>query len=337
MVPLTLVPHWKHVYRSLLRESSYLPDPISREYMRKYVRFQYRYYWPKVIPNSVVAPFGQINLEARGRKLLSLLTRANEGYLKPLERVLMLSYGRTGKRRHVLLRPLLGLGTSSSNDGCTIPASQRKTFEPWTFPPGLDTLVKDQVKQIGVRSVGVRPLIKQATFKPPEKNSWGRPLSPSRIFARRRKWYLSTIDRVLPPLPDRDWNVLSGLMTGVEPWSEPQRRKRPVSDEGPQNALTAEFLIYGPKKGQTFEAFARGRPHHITLKLMRGLWGKVCEVTPRMTIHPDENLWDIKWGRPTEKPLPYRTLDPELGLALFEGVDLKTGEIPKAKKLNAQT
>ncbi|KAK4948608.1 hypothetical protein LTR10_012612 [Elasticomyces elasticus] len=45
----------------------------------------------------------QIHLLYRGRKFLSTLKRANEGYTTPLEKVLRMTYGRIGPRRYTLL------------------------------------------------------------------------------------------------------------------------------------------------------------------------------------------------------------------------------------------
>ncbi|KAI5281179.1 hypothetical protein KEM54_003385 [Ascosphaera aggregata] len=46
-------------------------------------------------------------------------------------------------------------------------------------------------------------------------------------------------------------------------------------------ALTPEFLIFGPEKGQTFGPFVRGRPHRITRRFMGTLWDDIMRLIPR--------------------------------------------------------
>ncbi|PGH23974.1 hypothetical protein AJ80_02036 [Polytolypa hystricis UAMH7299] len=333
MAHLYPVPHWRHVYRALLRESGYLPDPIARPYMHNYVRLSYRENWPKIIPNSAASPYGQIHLERKARKLLSLLTRANEGYLKPLERVLMLSYGRAGVQRRNLLEPLLGLPEQIQKAKRPYPADYSRIVlarpAEWEPLPTLQALIDSQVQRRELKQLGLTERIKETKPEYPGTNVWGQEASPKKLNAVKRKWFMALVDNLLPPLPEDQWNTLSGLVIGTEPWTEPQRRPRRALDEWSRSALDAEFLVFGPKKGETFEKFAKGRPHHIKRKLMQNLWDKVCTATPRMHWDGNKGQWLVQWGSPKVEAPIYRTLDPGMEDALFGGVDAKTGQLLK--------
>ncbi|EEH22860.2 hypothetical protein PABG_05071 [Paracoccidioides brasiliensis Pb03] len=326
-LPPPQIPHWRHVYRALLRESSYLPDPIAREYMSKYVRETYRAYWPRVVPNSYTGPNGQFYLERRARKHLSLLSRANEGYLKPLQRVLMLSYGRLGRRRHVLARPFF-VPNSAPNKipfRFIIPPTCPLNWEPI---PSLSALMKSQIENHRVRDIAVTPVVRQ--IPQPKKSIWDGHVSRRKEQKATEKWYNMIIKSILPPIPDQEWNILHDLAVGKEPWALPKRRKRLVTNED-ESALDAEFLVFGPQKGHTFEPYVRGRPHIITRKLITPLWERVLLVTPRMTLDPENKKWVVCWGKPIKEVPYFRTLDPKtgIGLSLFDGVDSVTGALLK--------
>ncbi|EDN07456.1 hypothetical protein I7I51_03276 [Histoplasma capsulatum] len=328
-LPPPQTPHWRHVYRALLRESDYLPDPIARQYMSSHVRESYRAYWPRVIPNSYTGPNGQFYLERRARKLLSILSRANEGYMKPLERVLMLSYGRIGRRRHVLARPFFV--PNSSGDKTPFRFILPPTCPPsWEPIPSLSALMKSQMENRHLSNIDATPVIRE--IPQPKKSIWNGHVSKRKVQKATEKWYNMVIKSVLPPIPDQEWNTLHGLVAGKEPWSLPKRRKR-LDTNHKRSDLDAEFLVFGPQKDRTFEAYVHGRPHKITRKLMTPMWERVLLATPRMTQIPETKDWIVRWGEPVVSPI-FRTLDPELGInsLLFDGVDRINGALLKPKE-----
>ncbi|OAX78495.1 hypothetical protein ACJ72_07196 [Emergomyces africanus] len=329
-LPPPQTPHWRHVYRALLRESAYLPDPVARQYMTEHVRESYRAYRPRMIPNSYAGPNGQFYLERRARKLLSLLSRANEGYMKPLERVLMLSYGRIGRRRHVLARPFF-VPTSSADKTpfrFIIPPTCPLNWEPI---PSLSALMKSQIANRHLKDVDTTPVVHE--IPQPKKSIWNGHVSRRKVRKATEKWYDMIIKSILPPIPQSQWNTLHGLVVGNEPWSLPKRRKR-LDANDTRSALDAEFLVFGPQKDRTFEAYVRGRPHIITRKLMTPLWERVLMATPRMKQDPETENSIVRWGKPAGKTLIFRTLYPEAAVnsSLFEGVDKTTGALLKPKQ-----
>jgi hypothetical protein len=116
-----------HLLRALLREASYLPDAVSRQYFHRYILGRFRAYQPKQNATTTAASdavdrhhrsgfkrheLGVITartgqMQKAARKGLNYLQRANQGELPCLERVLYLAYGRIGRRKHALLEHVL--------------------------------------------------------------------------------------------------------------------------------------------------------------------------------------------------------------------------------------
>ncbi|KAI5304646.1 hypothetical protein KEM56_006202 [Ascosphaera pollenicola] len=316
MLQPSFVPPWKHVFRSLLREAAYLPDPIARRYMRSYILESYHFHWPHIVPRSSSTPHGQTLLERRARQLLSVLRRANEGYIKPLERVLLLSYARIGRRRYELLEPYFGIIQSTRPKYRRDPGPMKEMPPRWSPTESLRMLVESQSMNSYVKESKVVPVIRMPYPPKDVYTKSGKQIPRQKVM---QKWYDSLIERVLPPLPAEEWHTLHGLLVGTEPWALPERRK--PAWEGPsvrnspkssqqQNTfdpsdseihqldedweltpdlktLTPEFLVFGPKKGQTFRPYVRGRPHTITRRFMTTLWQDILQLTPRFEFAND--------------------------------------------------
>ncbi|KAK2756813.1 hypothetical protein FQN54_005259 [Arachnomyces sp. PD_36] len=332
---LPSLPEWRHLLRALLRECSYLPDPIARNYMHQYVVSSYRDHAPKYLPTPDVLPRRQMQLRRRARKTLSVLERANQGYSKPLDRVLLLSYGRIGKRRRQLLEPLIAQPVPS--DDTAVDNLSTKFSDDWKPPATLIALLKDQSCRQDIYQCKVRPHLK--LFQPtiPEENSWGRPIPRKRRKNIRKKWYAKALDSVYPPLPGQEWELLQGLVSGTVPWTMPKRRKEPIrNDVLPENTqiLDPEFLVTGPKKGFTFDRWIRGRPHNITLRFMKRAWNRVSVLCPSMTWDATHQRWDIQWGS-TQPRLPPVVKQVKRS-SLFDGVDTKGKALRSPESCNPQ-
>lgn len=372
---------WRSLYRSLIRQCTYLPDPIARRYMFDYVRSSFRAHRPKrapkCAPKSASKPARkpvpkagpdklQLELERahqhrRARRLLSLLRRAGEGYLRPLERVLLLSYGRSGRRRRMLVEPLLReepqpqpqpqpdqttpTPTPTPSHGVRI----RPDFSSESFkrPEIVLSILRTQHKAGGRRHDSrPRPIVRSPKPRIADSNAWGRAVPFCRKTNIRKRWYAKVLNSVYPFLPEQDLQKLSGLATGAEPWTPPVRRKRvgesqSLSKEdgdgdgglsGPNNsALTAEFLVHGAPKGHTFERYVRGRPHKLTPRLMQKMWAKVYNLVPRMEWDEKKKTWHVEWGLEKQRrPIAYKA-DTQGAGWLFDGLDSK-GQKKKTKK-----
>src|SRR3954447_19308555 len=99
----------RHLLRHLLREATYLPDPVAREYIHRHILRRFRDYYQNPLYEGHVEPPHNKRLKSvreNARRALSLLIRANMGQYESLQRVLFLAYGRIGRRRHELLSEL---------------------------------------------------------------------------------------------------------------------------------------------------------------------------------------------------------------------------------------
>ncbi|KIW14114.1 hypothetical protein PV08_06895 [Exophiala spinifera] len=113
-----------HLYRSLLREATYLPLPQCRTFVKDHITASFRRYLPKYANSDApksrsgnpITFERQTKLLHRGRKFLSSLRRANEGYTAHVEKVLRMTYGRVGPRRYALLEPWLQVPAASLDD-----------------------------------------------------------------------------------------------------------------------------------------------------------------------------------------------------------------------------
>lgn len=143
-----------HLLRALLREASYLPDAVSRQYFHHYVLDRFRAYQPKQNATTTAASeaidrhrrrsfrrheLGVITARTKqsqkaARKGLHYLQRANQGELPCLQRVLYIAYGRVGRRKHALLEHVLKLdpvmdgGKVLSPDDCTGPTPLQELY-----------------------------------------------------------------------------------------------------------------------------------------------------------------------------------------------------------------
>lgn len=86
------------LFRNLLRQASVLYDDLARNYMKRYITLRFK------MNRTIVSGWRTTEQLKEGRRGLSLLIRANAGETKALLQILKMSYGRTGRRKHELLR-----------------------------------------------------------------------------------------------------------------------------------------------------------------------------------------------------------------------------------------
>lgn len=312
---------WLHLYRSLLRECSYLPDPIARPYMREYVVDRFRRYADDRRPSFNKDLERHCKLYKTGLEKLKLLERANQGYSRQLEKVLRLAYGRKGRRRKELLDALVPPEVPANTAAVMELIQKPRMYEDgWEPPAILMDLLKSQHNN-GVISQLNHRQVKHLEPAIPKTNAWGRPVNMSRRKNIRQQWYMSVLDSLLPPLPDAELEVLEGLVSGRLQWKPPKKRTTSVVSSS-QLSLDTEFLTDGPRKGHTFRVYANGRPHNITRRFMTRLWKRVSCLVPRMVLDPTGRKHLFMWD--TMRPIP--SLNAEVKdekTNIFEGVDLK--------------
>jgi len=238
-----------------------------------------------------------------------LLRKAQEGRLRALTKVLYMSYGRTGKRRHELLGEMLSEPVPANTEAVREVVMNKKTQfgDAWTPPAIVMALFKSQINNPEIQQRRPRPQVKTLAPPIPALNSWARPVPHVRKVNIRKKWYQDVLGSLLPPLPDRDLRTLEGLMDGTVQWTRVKRRTpaRRMSrggdeireeDDKPDETLF-NGLTLGFKKEGTFENEG-GRAHEITYRFMRHNWRRLSALIPRMSRNETYNKWDIWWDRP---------------------------------------
>ncbi|GLA33988.1 hypothetical protein AnigIFM63309_004012 [Aspergillus niger] len=314
---------WRHLLRSLLRECTYLPDPVARVTFHTQILQRFRRYTQKKETDQ----HRLLLLRKSATHQLSLLKRANEGYTKPLEKVLQQAYGRRGRRRQELIQALVtpadAVDALTAADAQTVAQEAPGMFEDgWRPPSVMVDLLKAQNRNSMITTLNAGYYTKQVEPVIPAENIWGKPLAPSRRRNIRRKWYNQTLQNLFPPLPDSELKVLEGLMSGTIPWAPPKRRKAVGAFSVPvESTLDAGFLTEGPQKGDTFEDYVDGRPHNITRRFMQRLWKRISCLVPRVN-------WDTRSGKPAftwdvlySRPKLALKLDESTASELFAGID----------------
>ncbi|TLD38467.1 hypothetical protein E2P81_ATG01010 [Venturia nashicola] len=239
------------VLRSLLREASYLPDSYARAWVKQQItsRFERRNKnrkkrFKKGADEAVVKDVKIKDLK-NAIKALRQLQAANNGEIAQLDKVLRLTYGRTGPYRRQLLEPLLT--ADPLPDSNAVAEQLRRSQGPktpekseWTIdtvpvdkvfqqPPVLDgdqviyvlspqysklkAVIESQVQAHPPEMRGTA--LKRADYKMPQKNTWDRIMPRLRVKKMVHAAYTKLLDKVHPPLKNEDWDRLHGLVHGT--------------------------------------------------------------------------------------------------------------------------
>ena len=273
-----------HHLRHLLRECSYLPDPAAKIYFQNHVLNRFRDYRPRKHQGVFWRPAQKWILDERHqaqclhecRKKVSFLYRAGMGDVKALTRVLYNTYGRSGKRRHQLLAPYLA--PELPKDAQAEQAKPEIVDRKLELPSAIKLLGATQAKQQEVKYA--RVLSKFAKYTDPvlpATNNWGREMPTNRIENAKRRRYNELLEKLLPPLPDDEWERLRKLAVGETSFpGPPSRRTRlPGLPELP------------PVK----------RRNLLTARSMRRLWQSVLVQCPRMKWDSINQKWEIVWSK----------------------------------------
>lgn len=279
-----------HSFRALLRATTYLPDDAARTYIHQHIVSRFR--------NPMVATPTRL---LTARRSIGTLQRAGDGELRPLQKVLLLTYGRIGKRRAELLGRLLRSETALSNEDSE--AIRKAIVEGDGLHdilrpsrPALDALLKSQSRNHPPETEKVK--IRHLEPQIPKENSWGRPV-PQRVQKNiKKKFWGDVLAKALPPVPEHEWNRLRDLTLGVIPFQGPPlRRSRPPEPE--KSYLKVEYLKapieeVGRRDIVNRRVMDRNK-HKVTPRLMRRLWGKVWNQTPKMWRDKRDG-WCVEWG-----------------------------------------
>ncbi|CAD0100157.1 unnamed protein product [Aureobasidium mustum] len=277
----------RHLLRAILRESTYLPDHQARIYIATHALDRFRDYTPGHKPDHVLIQRRRLQLD-HARKALSELRRANEGELKPLLKVLHLTYARIGKRRHEILRDFQYRPPADVD------------VKPDT-PPKLSTqhiALLDSQRMAAPPTI-VRPLLRSWSLKIPETNSWERPLPKKRLAKIVRDWYADVLNRTVVPLPVAEWERLRDLALGKIRFQGPiPRRPMPVSANSVPSPIHLALGMVQLNSPALVLSNASNSIHarKLTARSMRRCWAAVFAQCPVMSWNAESQKWSIQWG-----------------------------------------
>ena len=331
-----------YLLRALLRQCTYLPDPSARKYLRSHIVSRFRKYCPRQHPRSQFKqetedPERIPRLLREGDRNLKLLIRANDGHPGELHKVLGVTYGRRGKRKHELLHALKAEDNSLDANNFLRPSDPLSSKKIPHLTDIMAALVKSQK---GQKTLGFdKSPIKNLKPVIDRENAWGRPMPLNRAANQRKKWYAMTLDALLPPLPEHEWQRLGGLASGRVPWEGPvpRRRQAAVSLGGGkevQNRARAGNVSKEPEGSEhsilnkKYIPDVKTNPHRLTPRYMRSLWAKIFVQCPLVTWDVGRKRWNIQWGNiHKDKEL---VLSPHYqeDISLFEEIEELSAAVP---------
>ncbi|KAK3699717.1 hypothetical protein LTR37_016322 [Vermiconidia calcicola] len=319
----------RHLLRAILRECTYLPDPSARQWVSQHVISRFRTYSFKVWKHR--KDEGSEFNDRLQRKLkeakhaLSRLRRANEGERNCLLRALLMTYGRVGKRRHELMRPLLPLqgqsdvnallGDGDQEVGCEDEVDQTldeteettsdvhesddtaaitpKRLQTLELTPQLRVLLVSQIKRPPPNLTRSNP--RRLDPDIPALNTWLRPMPQKRVKNMKKKHYAQLLDRVQPPLPKEEWMKLRDFAYGkVSFGGTVSRRKAQASSQDDLTGSALEMVVQFGKVPD--KAFGNREAHAITPRFMKRLYAQVFAQCPLMDFKAGTNEWKVIWG-----------------------------------------
>ncbi|KAF8430228.1 hypothetical protein EV426DRAFT_508248, partial [Tirmania nivea] len=180
-----------HLYRSLLRETTYLFDFKARITLPTYIRQSFTSH------REVPSPLRLTSYLKLGRRTHSLLIRANAGDPKACLAVLRWAYVRRGRPSREALQPLT---TTELEDPL--------------IPNELQTRVPKIMPQLRALARVQQGRVKRITPAIPETNIYGKPFPLRREANMRKKVYREAVSRLLPPVEEGEMRRLEKLVTG---------------------------------------------------------------------------------------------------------------------------
>jgi hypothetical protein len=292
----------------------------------------------------------------KGQKGLNFLRRANQGEIPCLQKVLFFAYGRIGRRKYALLENLLrsdpimdGGAPPKEVEGPT-PLQQlyysNKRYLQYFDAPKVERSKMHYVINISDRYSRLRAVLKsqhqkglsihrelkRPFMKTPINNIWERPMPIKRARNNVRRWYAETMTRVLPPLPNEEWDNVHAMIVGERRIGLVRRRARASDLSSEEDAFTStiEEAIALDRPSKADKPAGDQRPHAITPKFMRRLYTRILMLCCKVEYDDEHKRWKAIWGEPMKsiKPALYRA---PTDASLFAGVDA-TGRIPAAPK-----
>ena len=211
-----------HIYRSILRQITYHPDPQARSWLKQYAISSFWIAKDKSIHEFPSWPTPErasreTTLLKRARKFLSTVRSANNGSFEHFRRIIALAYGRHGPRRRELMHSIMarvdtpGDTQASSKSPPTKSPDVIKSSSASIASPNFIALSRAQARNGSYILEQTRTLRPQGPKDFPATTIWNRPTPPARLARHRQKWYAHDAAILLPPLPIKDWHYIRNI------------------------------------------------------------------------------------------------------------------------------
>lgn len=346
-----------HLFRSLLRSASYLPDAPARLWVKEHIVRRFRR--KDDMSHSD---------HGKARQAVGQLDRAGHGDIPALTKVLSYTYGRGGTRRRTLVTSVCEVLAATEKvhppphpPMFPAPKPRRaknvptrggsRILDPMPVAPALtqfQKLVADQMKN-QPENLG-RGVIKYLDPPIPKESIWGRPPAKRLEAGIVRRWKRDCLEKMLPPLPEEEWDRLRNLANKVIAAEEPRKRRTRVgkwedelSDGG--SLLTPQYLktpIAHSHRAALRESLLLRDRHHITPKFMQRMYAHIWHLSPKMTWDSEKEEWVYTWGgnkssssRGQRSPVVPRDMQ------LFEGIEelepKRSNRLSRKEKIKTKT
>ncbi|CAB4382646.1 unnamed protein product [Rhizophagus irregularis] len=253
------------LYKQILKESSKFFDDKAKEFLKERARKRFKEYKNETNEKRVMMKW------ADARKALNQLKRANVFDVKAVTRVLKLTYGRIGPKRHKLLKPLIDYPSSSPRPFIR---KVHRTAPPRISPP-LQSLLSSQVKSL-------YPTLPEPKHKP---------LHPRRK-ANIMWWHYSRIMRqVIPPVTKEELETLEKKAGKGTLSSEGVARigKINIKDMNDTTTLRLSDIPNMPKTPRDLVRevpYHTARPHNPRKRFIRRIYQRLLTQIPIMKEIP---------------------------------------------------
>lgn len=332
----------RSLYRSLLREASYLPDETAQSYHRRWIIHRFHSAKGRESGRDLK------DLIYTARRGLNKLQRANQGDLRALTSVLYNAYGRVGKRRRELIEALRSHADEhmfpeddtevkrlleKRREGDHLDAADKSP----AVRTKLQALITSHMKT-ALPSTSPRKVIKKDKPVIPETNAWGRSMPLKRKANMEHRWWAETLDRLLPPLPRDEHERLRCLALCITPFPGiPQRRARPESPPPEPEFLSQRQIARFLKPIEHVEKVPfkeSTKVHNITPRFMQRLWMRILNLCPVMIQDEKTKAWTVQWTS-SARSMPITSIAATASasdLELFEGSTENEAPQPRKQK-----
>jgi hypothetical protein len=204
--------------------------------------------------------------------------------------------------------------------------------------PRLKAVVTSQIRA----GISLGREMKRDALDMDKYNVWGHSMPIKRARNLVRKFYADVMEKILPPLPNDEWEELEALAKGKVRWAGPVPRRspaKPVSgsseEESMQSAaavIDQALALHKPSKAD--RPAGHERPHDLTTRSMRRLYAHVFNHCCKLDYNEKKQRWEATWGNVGGELSPTFTRPEDE--VLFAGVDAQNKTSGRQKPQHSQ-